>query len=54
MITIAEAEGQSLRFSKSGHPRIEEAYASHFAKRQQSVNDKPSGPDFDRAAPDFQ
>ena len=35
---------QPLRFSKSGHPRIEEAYATHFVKRQQSVKDKPSDP----------
>ena len=36
---------------KSGHPRIEEAYATHFVKRQQSVKDKPSGPESDRALP---
>ena len=35
---------QPLRFSKSGHPRIEEAYATHFVKRKQSVKDKPSDP----------
>jgi hypothetical protein len=43
---------QPLRFSKSGHPGIEEAYATHFVKRQQSVKDKPSGPDFGRVLPD--
>jgi hypothetical protein len=43
---------QPLRFSKSGHPGIEEAYATHFVKRQQSAKDVPSGQDFDRAQPD--
>jgi hypothetical protein len=43
---------QPLRFSKSGHPGIEEAYATHFVKRQPSVKDKPSGPDFERTRPD--
>jgi hypothetical protein len=33
---------QRLRFSKSGHPRIEEAYATHFVKRDKSLKDKPS------------
>jgi hypothetical protein len=33
---------QRLRFSKSGHPRIEEAYATHFVKRDQTLKDKPS------------
>jgi hypothetical protein len=33
-----------LQFSKSGHPRIEEAYSTHFVKREQSVKDKPSSP----------
>ncbi len=33
---------QPLRFSKSGHPRVEEAYATHFVKRKPSVEDKPS------------
>ncbi len=42
---------QPLRFSKSGHPRIEEAYATHFVKRRQSVNDKPFGPDLHQASP---
>jgi hypothetical protein len=41
-----------LRFSKSGHPRIEEAYATHFVKRQQSVQVEPSRPDLDRALAD--
>ncbi|MFI5458698.1 MAG: hypothetical protein ACHRXM_24985 [Isosphaerales bacterium] len=35
---------QSLRFSKSGHPGIEDAYATHFVKRNQSVKNKPSDP----------
>jgi hypothetical protein len=43
---------QPLRFSKSGHPRIEEAYATCFVKCQQNVKDKPPGSDFDRALPD--
>ena len=33
---------QPLRFSKSGHPRIEECYATHFVTRKQSAKDKPS------------
>jgi len=33
---------QPLRFSKSGHPGIEEAYATHFVRRKQDVKDKPS------------
>jgi hypothetical protein len=43
---------QPLRFSKSGHPGIEVAYATHFVKHKQSVKDKPSRPDFDGALPD--
>jgi hypothetical protein len=35
---------QPLRFSKSGYPAIEEAYATHFVKRKQSVKDNPSDP----------
>ncbi len=35
---------QPLRFSKSGHPRIEEAYATHFVRRERQVKDKPSDP----------
>jgi hypothetical protein len=31
-----------LRFSKSGHPAIEEAYSTHFVKRKESVEVKPS------------
>jgi hypothetical protein len=33
---------QLLRFSKSGHPRIEEAYATHFVKRQPCVEKVPT------------
>jgi hypothetical protein len=33
---------QPLRFSKSGQPAIEQAYATHFVKRQQSTDSKPS------------
>jgi hypothetical protein len=33
-----------LQFSKSRHPRIEEAYATHFVKREPTVKDKPSSP----------
>jgi hypothetical protein len=33
---------QLLRFSKSGHPRIEQAYATHFVKRKPSVEDGPT------------
>ena len=40
---------QPLRFSKSGQTRIEEAYATHFVKRQHSVKDMPTGPDSERA-----
>ena len=43
---------QPLRFSKSGQTRIEEAYATHFVKRQHSVKDMPTGPDSERALPD--
>jgi hypothetical protein len=43
---------QPLRFSKSGYLAIEEAYATHFVKRQPSVKDKPSDPDFERTRPD--
>jgi hypothetical protein len=35
---------QPLRFSKSGHPAIEAAYATHFVKRRPSVKDELSGP----------
>jgi hypothetical protein len=42
---------QTLRFSKSGHPRIEEAYATHFVKRKPTVEDKPTDSDGDRALP---
>ena len=35
---------QPLRFSKSGHPRIEEAYATHFVRRERQGKDKPSDP----------
>ncbi len=35
---------QPLRFSRSGHPGIEEAYATHFVRREQHVKDKPSDP----------
>jgi hypothetical protein len=38
---------QTLRFSKSGHPGIEEAYATHFVKPTQKVKDKPSHPDLE-------
>jgi hypothetical protein len=38
-----------LRFSKSGHARIEEAYATHFVKRKPTVEDTPSDSDGDRA-----
>jgi hypothetical protein len=31
-----------LRFSKSGHPRIEEAYATHFVNRDRGPKDKTS------------
>jgi hypothetical protein len=40
---------QTLRFSKSGHPGIEEAYATHFVKRKPKVEDTPSDSDGDRA-----
>ena len=44
---------QPLRFSKSGHPGIEEAYATHFVKRTHHVKDKPSDlSPFDRGAAD--
>jgi hypothetical protein len=33
---------QLLRFSKSGHPRIEEAYATHFVKKERGGKDKAS------------
>ena len=33
---------QPLRFSKTGHPWIEECYATHFVTRKQSVKDKLS------------
>jgi hypothetical protein len=51
-VSWGKGRKQPLRFSKSGHPGIEEAYATHFVKRQQSVKDKPSRPDFDRTLPD--
>ena len=35
---------QPLRFSKSGYPAIEEAWATHFVKHKSSVKDKPSDP----------
>ena len=44
-------QNNRYRFSKSGHPRIQEAYATHFVKRRQSVNDKPFGPDLHQASP---
>lgn len=47
-----EGPKQPLRFRKSGHPAIEKAYATHFVKRQQSMKDKASGPDFGGALPD--
>jgi hypothetical protein len=31
-----------LRFSKTGHPRIEEAYATHFVKQDRGAKDKAS------------
>jgi hypothetical protein len=41
-----------LRFSKSGHPAIEEAYATHFVKRKESVRDTPPDPSSaDRGGP---
>ena len=33
---------QPLRFSKSGHPRVEEAYATHLVKRNPTAEDKPT------------
>jgi hypothetical protein len=33
---------QRLQFSKSGHPRIEEAYATHFVKQDQGGSDNAS------------
>jgi hypothetical protein len=38
---------QPLRFSKSGHPNVEEAYATHFVKRPQiSKVEQPSNGGF--------
>jgi hypothetical protein len=31
-----------LRFSKTGHPRIEESYATHFVKKERGGKDKAS------------
>ena len=33
---------QRLQFSKSGHPRIEEAYATHFVKQVEAGRDNAS------------
>jgi hypothetical protein len=44
---------QLLRFSKSGHPGIEEAYATHFVKKERGGKDKASDLiSFDRRAAD--
>jgi hypothetical protein len=43
-VSWGKGHKQPLRFSKSGHPRIEEAYATHFVKRKQRAKDKPSDP----------
>ena len=43
-VSWGKGRKQPLRFSKSGHPRIEEAYATHFVKREQSVKDKSADP----------
>ena len=46
---------QPLRFSKTGHPRIEEAYATHFVKKERAGKDKASESDLipsDRRAAD--
>ncbi len=32
---------QPLRFSKTGHPRIEEGYATHFVKRERTPDGGP-------------
>jgi len=43
-VSWGKGHKQPLRFSKSGHPGIEEAYATHFVKRKQPAKDKPSDP----------
>jgi hypothetical protein len=45
---------QRLRFSKTGHPRIEEAYATHFVKRERTPDSGPPNqiPSDRRAAED--
>ncbi len=43
-VSWGKGRKQPLRFSKSGHPRIEEAYATHCVKRKQAVKDKSPGP----------
>jgi hypothetical protein len=35
---------QPLRFSKTGHPRVEEGYATHFVKRKPAGDDATSKP----------
>jgi hypothetical protein len=39
---LGKGPKQPLRLSKSGHPRIEEGYATHFVKKERGAKDKAS------------
>jgi hypothetical protein len=50
-VSWGKGRKQPLRFSKSGHPWIEEAYATHFLKRPQSAKHRPTDSNVNVAPP---